>query len=298
MAQARTNLAIYRNALYGDEAGPTSPEDIHIESIQSRAIIHDWRISPHAHHGLYQIVLILDGGAVAKLDGDVERVEGPAAFCIPSGFVHGFTFDADTVGWVLTISETLFDSDHLRHAARLLEPMLRAPGIERFVLAADKIREVENAFALLAAEFDSDRFGRAPVLEHLACFALISIRRQSPVQPEPETISARRAAFLEFRELINRHFHENWQATDYAEQLSISSARLNRICRKFAGKSATEMIHARILLEAQRQLIYSTASSKVIAARLGFQDPAYFGRFFKRMAGVSPGDYRSRQAAG
>jgi AraC-like DNA-binding protein len=54
------------------------------------------------------------------------------------------------------------------------------------------------------------------------------------------------------------------------------------------GRGALELLHARIALEAQRQLAYTTQSVKHIGLDLGFADPGYFTRFFQRLCGSSP----------
>jgi AraC family transcriptional activator of pobA len=57
-----------------------------------------------------------------------------------------------------------------------------------------------------------------------------------------------------------------------------------------------QLVHARILLEAKRQLRYTSASVSEIAYALGFEDPAYFTRFFSQRTGVSPRAFRSSAA--
>jgi len=54
-------------------------------------------------------------------------------------------------------------------------------------------------------------------------------------------------------------------------------------------------MHARLLLQAQRELTYSRLSVKQIAFELGFTDAAYFTRFFRRLAGCSPAQWRLAQ---
>jgi AraC family transcriptional activator of pobA len=55
-----------------------------------------------------------------------------------------------------------------------------------------------------------------------------------------------------------------------------------------------QMVHARILLEAKRQLCYTSNSVSEIAYALGFDDPAYFTRFFSQRTGTSPRTFRRR----
>ncbi len=99
-------------------------------------------------------------------------------------------------------------------------------------------------------------------------------------------------------ELVERHHLEHWPVTRYAQRLGLSAERLNRIVRASAQRSALEPIHERLLREACRRLIYIAAPVSTLAFELGFEDPAYFCRFFKRHLGVSPSRYRARLQSG
>lgn len=68
---------------------------------------------------------------------------------------------------------------------------------------------------------------------------------------------------------------------------------MNRLVRDQRGVSALELVHERLTREACRRLIYIAAPAARLAAELGFEDPAYFSRFFKRRMGVSPQSYRA-----
>jgi AraC family transcriptional activator of pobA len=89
---------------------------------------------------------------------------------------------------------------------------------------------------------------------------------------------------------------------DYAQALGVSAGQLSRLCREVLGVSALDVVNARIVHEAQRELAYSLLGIKQIAAVLGFEDEAYFGRFFKKHTGHRPTEFRAmarqRLAAG
>ena len=84
---------------------------------------------------------------------------------------------------------------------------------------------------------------------------------------------------------------------DLAHRVGISVAHLNSICRELAGQSALQILHQRLLLEAKRHLIYTPMTISEVADQLGFADPAYFARFFRRLTGTSPSAYRADTAA-
>ncbi len=119
------------------------------------------------------------------------------------------------------------------------------------------------------------------------------LARNLPGAPSAEAPSSRLGRKAEeFRRLLGRHFREERSLGFYAERLGVSETHLNRICRAALGRSALGLIHERILAEAQRDLAFTTMGVAEIAHSLGFEDPAYFSRFFARRAGASPRAYR------
>ena len=78
----------------------------------------------------------------------------------------------------------------------------------------------------------------------------------------------------------------------------MSESRLNRLCRAAAGKSALEVVQDRLTLEARRRLIHVAGPVSSLAYELGFDDPAYFWRFFKRRTGMTPREFRRRHEGG
>jgi AraC family transcriptional activator of pobA len=97
-----------------------------------------------------------------------------------------------------------------------------------------------------------------------------------------------------FRSMIERDFRRLHRVRDYAARLDLSPGHLNVLCRAHLGRSASAEIHQRVLLEARRLLRYTDKPSFAIAQELGFADPAYFGRFFRRGSGTTPRRYRRR----
>jgi AraC family transcriptional activator of pobA len=69
---------------------------------------------------------------------------------------------------------------------------------------------------------------------------------------------------------------------------------LRRACYAAAGQWPIDLIHLRILVEAERRLRYTSMSVTQIVYYPGFEDPAYFGRFFARRAKISPRAFRTR----
>jgi len=97
-----------------------------------------------------------------------------------------------------------------------------------------------------------------------------------------------------FTKLLGRHHRSQWTVSNYANEIGITPPHLNAICRKLGGASALRIVHDRLLLAARRELTYTEKSIAGIAASLGFTEPSYFTRFFKRQMEMTPKEYRRR----
>ncbi len=95
-------------------------------------------------------------------------------------------------------------------------------------------------------------------------------------------------------EEVEAGFRSTHAVVDISDRLPITRGRLDALCRRHAGRTAPQVIHDRIVLEAQRGLIYTGLTVAEIAYELGFVDPAYFTRFFAREVGETPGEFRRR----
>jgi AraC family transcriptional activator of pobA len=113
-----------------------------------------------------------------------------------------------------------------------------------------------------------------------------------PDAPAPECELVAR-----FRRLVELRYREKVGLASYAAVLGVSQARLRRACLHVAGQSPGELVHLRLLVEAERQLRYTSMSIAQIGYHLGFQDPAYFSRFFQNRMGRSPRTFRSGHAS-
>lgn len=283
--------AVYR--LYGEAADASAPERLHVEDIESRARLYNWSITPHAHNDIWQVIYIDRGSAVADVEGETTRLADRNAIIIPAGVVHGFDFRPDTAGWVLSIESRLFETPGFAQARSVFQH--HQFSVSTVTLTAARNRDARFLFGRLSDEFRNTRAGRGPVLESLTIVLLILLLRDAPPDGDEARQGQRGQRLLaEFRNLINVHYREHWPVAAYAEALQVSQSQLFRVARALAGQSPSELINARLLLEAQRNLHYTEASAAQIALDLGFHDPAYFSRFFRRLAGVSPSEYREQ----
>ena len=99
-----------------------------------------------------------------------------------------------------------------------------------------------------------------------------------------------------FQALVESRFRQQPTLASLAQSIGITPTQLNRACHQVLGHSALGVVHARLVLEAQRDLAYTTLSIKQIGLGLGFGDAGYFTRFFQRETGHTPTAWRALAA--
>ena len=271
-------------ALYGEGQG--FPDVLHCERTADRARLHDWRIAPHRHPNLHQFFLIRSGEARITVDGRAHDLILPALISIPAWVVHGFRFAGGTEGYVLTVPLSALPEAFGKGAALALDQWGTAP--------ADAA--IDALFEEVMRQRTQTDAARTPMLRALALqIACLTARALQAGAAAP---ASRYAHHMQaFEALVREHLRDGWRLPDYARALSLSPTHLNRVSRALSGLSAARFIESRRFHEACRMLAYSQMTIAEVGYALGFDDPAYFSRAFRRQTGETPSRYRNRLAS-
>ena len=279
--------------LYGEEQQWLTPDLLHCEAIATRSRLHNWEILPHSHHGLLQLLWLEQGEATLQLDDWKGQLVAGGVLIVPQHCIHGFQFSTDAKGIVITLAYPL-----LENLGTDLSTALQSESAARVFLLEENEEQalIEAMLRKLMKEYQRQQGYRRELIESSLTVVLACLMQQAQsMQPRLVEHPKRARRYLsEFTNLIEQDYMHHHQLTFYATKIGISTAHLNAVCREFVQRSALDLIHARIMLEAKRNLVYTSLTIKTVAEMLGFADPAYFTRFFKRQAGLSPKEFRQQ----
>ena len=242
----------------------------------------------------YEIFLITQGRGTLTLDGQVYPVTAGSVFFTSPGqprqwLTRGLDglclfFTADFVESFFSDPLFLFTLPYFHRDGGTLRTALSKA---QAAALARRFKAMQGEIRKLRA--DSPHALRAALYETLIHLARIYTAKTGAVVRENPTA-------LRLRQLIEKHFQQDHQPAAYARRLMVTVGHLNHLARRHLGRTAGVLIRERLTLEAKRRLIHTEATAAEVAYALGFKDPAYFARFFRRETGTSPTGFRRGSA--
>lgn len=232
----------------------------------------------HAH-----IVIIPAAGSGTHLvDFETVPVQVGTAVHVQPGQVMRFDRDGTYDATVVILRPSVCSPDLFlpgEHA-----PVVSLDDAQTIVrsLADDLVREAATPFPDSSIMVASGNL----LLHHLA--------RAGTVAPESSAVSASAALVREFRTSLESHYRSSRSVTEHARRIGTTTRTLSRATAERVGQTPKEMIDARVALEAKRQLVHTTDQIATVGSRLGFTEATNFTKFFIRVTGQSPQQFRER----
>jgi len=276
--------------IYGEFDADFSLNPVHIDDVKNSTEENNWIIAPHRHDDLCHLVYFFSGTGVMYLHGTRFSLDTPCFCLISAGDVHSFEVQDDIEGTIITASRAYLE--------KLLvgsEVCLQLLDDSRFIKGEEQpgyFNDIDPLFQKLRAEYTGRQPARGISIRSFLGLIFCQLARL-----EQGTSSTAKDLSLEdrnlwyyrqFQNLIGYSIVDKKPVSEYAAEIRISVTHLNRICQAVAGKSALKVIHDRVISEAKINLAYTFQSVSEVAYKLGFDDVAYFSRFFKSHTGVSP----------
>jgi AraC family transcriptional activator of pobA len=251
-------------------------------------------------HDFYLAVLFTKGSGTHEVDFTLYPVSPGTVFMMAPGQFHYWNLSKDAAGYVFFHSREFYN---LNYTTRQIEDYPFFAFTQNTpVVYLDKAggTEIESLFKQILAEYrrpDTNlKFRKLLTLVDLLYLDLTPLYLTDS-SPKTEHSPLYLQKVTELNKLIDVHFRTHKSAGEYADLMNITPKHLNRICREMLGKTTTNLIAERVVLEAKRMLAHSgkSESIKEIADELGFEDSAYFMRLFKKQSGESPSAFIKKQ---
>lgn len=267
---------------------------IKAEQFESGLQPRTWSFNRSADALARQFVLLTDGSGEAETSRNRFAIAAPALVWLGDMQPGKLRVEAGGTGfrtWASepTIVSAIGDQADSPGLAQLVERsfMLSLSGQDQ--QASVLQRCVRGMLQELALPLEASPL----MLSALLRIVLVAILRLSGGGEDALPGSGDRSGLLRrFRQLVEMNFRSHWSVGRYADTLGITTDRLHALCTSGTGKSPKALISERLANEAALRLGRSPLTIEQLGHALGFNDPAHFSSFFKRMTGMPPGRYR------
>lgn len=250
----------------------------------------------YAHiHNFYEIVWFKKGGGKHYVDFTEYPIEDNTIFFLSPGQVHNFDDSHCQTGYVMKICGDLLSEATGEDMTFLKYNIFGADSLPYHQIDEEDALKLDNIIKNMSEEIgESGCIGHKDYLRSLVKMLIIRIERGCRTQ-ENRVLSLSKTShktFLMFRQELEKNYRTLHSVKDYAQLLGISTKTLTNYVNECSPLKPLEIINSRVIIEAKRMLRYSNLLIKEIGYKLGFEDPSYFVKFFKRETGMLPIDFR------
>ncbi|MEZ5103604.1 MAG: helix-turn-helix transcriptional regulator [Draconibacterium sp.] len=249
---------------------------------------------PHKHN-YYEICFFTEGGGTHEIDFIEHDIWSPSIHFLRPGQVHLIKRNEAYKGFLIIFSEEFFNLNFenidIIPGYPLVTQLEDGPILK---LDKNQFEEFNMLIQNIEKEMNpGDKDAQQIVVSYLRIFFLKLRQNFSKmVTTENEVSDSMKKTMFSFSQLVDQYYNQIQHVKEYAELLGESPVQLNRAVKSVTGKTASDVIIERLILEAKRLLLFSELSNKEVAYKLNYEDPSYFARIFRKKTGLTPSAFR------
>jgi AraC family transcriptional regulator, transcriptional activator of pobA len=249
---------------------------------------------PHRHE-FYAIQYVTGGKGNHIIDFSPYALSPDTLYFISPGQVHFGQFTRPLEGYAIvfleefllypgSFSSSIYEMSFFHTVGQ--KPVLR--------LNRPDAAGIKSHISAMAREYSHTGQERLPLLRAYLYILMVNIQRLYAAA-YPVQNSVKETSFVrKFKHLVSTHCTQQTPLETYAARLNVSTGHLSNAIKELTGQSPGQIIRREIALEAKRLLAHTDLTAAEVGYRLNFEDPSYFGRFFKKATGLSPSTFRKQ----
>lgn len=243
---------------------------------------------PHRHDH-EELIIVTHGHPAHFVDFTQEMLEPPVIVYIAQGKVHSFIPDEETLGWVIRYTSDFIPQSNFNFYSTFIDDI-------NFRLDNDFCSTTLHDLCEIMLRENALEPVDYRMIRHLLNAVLSKLESATKKQflDEKATGSSQLITFNNFLQILEYNYKRPVGVEFYAEKLNMSARNLNLISQAVFGKSITEIIETRKLIEARQLLLNSEKTVSEIGYELGYNEKSYFTRVFHKKTGTTPTGFRNQ----
>lgn len=249
---------------------------------------------PH-RHDFFEVLYLSKGSGFHVIDGNKYEIKPPCIFFMSPGQAHKIEFSSDIDGFIFIFTPEFYLINQTNQNRLIEFPFfftIRQDNPPLNLLDEKEVLFLESLFKKGISEIEKGESYSVELLRSVLDLILTSC---SMLYKTDENISTKGKGHIvvkKFFQLVEENYRQNWSVAEYADRMAITPNHLTQTVNQLTGKTSSQIVRSKQILEIKRLLVHTNLSVTEIATRLNFPDQSYFTKFFKRETGISPLQYR------
>jgi AraC family transcriptional regulator, transcriptional activator of pobA len=243
---------------------------------------------PHRHDH-EELIIVTHGHPIDLVDFTAEKAEPPVVVYVAQGKVHSFIPDENTRGWVIRYTSEFIPKSGFNFYATFLDDV-------NYQMDVDFCSTTMNDLCEIMMRENEQEPVDYSMIRHLLLAILSKLESATKKQFLDKKVSgtSQLITFNTFLQILEYNYKRPAGVDFYADKLNMSTRNLNLISQSVFGKSITEIIETRKLIEARQLLLNTPKTVSEIGFELGYNEKSYFSRVFHKKTGTTPTLFRKR----
>jgi AraC family transcriptional regulator, transcriptional activator of pobA len=252
---------------------------------------------PH-RHDFFEVLYLSKGSGFHIIDGNKYEIQPPCVFFMSPGQAHKIEFSSDIEGYIFIFTSEFYLINQTNQNRLIEFPFffsIRQENRPLILESKEDIVFLETLFKKGIAEIAKGENYSVELLRSVLDLILTSCAILYKTDENLLTKSKGNVVVKRFFQLVEENYQNNLSVNEYADKLAITPNHLTQTVNQLTGKTSSQIIKSKQVLEIKRLLVHTNLTVTEIANQLNFPDQSYFTKFFKRETGFSPLQYRSKQ---
>ncbi len=251
---------------------------------------------PH-RHDFFEVLFLTKGSGFHVIDGNKYKIKPPCIFFMSPGQAHKIEFSGDIEGYIFIFTAEFYLINQTNQNRLIEFPFfftIRQDNPPLLLTEKEDLFFLKSLFKKGISEIKKDLPYSIDLLRSILDLILTS--SSTLYKSDENTLNKGKGHIVvkKFFQLVEENYLNNLSVTEYADKLAITANHLTQTVNRLTGKTSSQIVKSKQILEIKRLLVHTNLSVTEIATRLNFPDQSYFAKFFKREAGVSPLQYRTK----
>ncbi len=250
---------------------------------------------PH-RHDFFEVLYLMKGSGYHVIDANKYEIKPPCIFFMSPGQAHKLELSNDIEGYIFIFTADFYLLNRSNQNSLIEFPFFYTLHQENPPLHLENendIRFLKTLFMQAISETSSSGDFTLELLRSVLDVILTTCAARYKVNESLLNKGKGQILVKRFFHLVEENNQKNLSLSEYAGMIGITPNHLTQTVKQLTGKTSTQIIKAKQLLEIKRLLVHTNLNVSEIANQLNFEDQSYFTKFFRRETGITPLQYRA-----